>query len=225
MPTGMQVVRFIAGGLALCGLMVFTFAFLEWRDRTQFLREAIETTGEVVEAREFRTAGRKFSSTAYAFVVRFASNKGTIERDALDTSSSPRLSPGEKVRVWYSSTSPEHFRVDHFALMWGGVVVGLAIAFGLLGAGATAFWIAGGKSPRGVKMEAKLPEMARAWREGRLTRNSEYQALLIAFAFVGFPLLALAVSFLLLAPLVLQLIVGGALAWIAFRAIRARRRR
>jgi hypothetical protein len=219
----MVIVRIIAASLALCGLMVLSFAFLEWKDRTRFLAEAIETTGEVTAVRQFVRSGRKFSSTAYAFHVRFDSRRGPIERDALDTSSSPRLAVGEKVRIWYSDMNPEWFRIDHFALMWGGLVILLAIGGSFFASGLAAFWIAGGRSPRGVKMEARLPEIARAWREGRLARNSPYQALLIAFAFVVFPLLGAAIAFLLLAPLVLQIIVGGALAWIAFLAVRRRR--
>jgi hypothetical protein len=217
-------VRIVAASLALCGLMVLTFAFLEWRERTRFLAEALEATGEVVAVRQFATSGRKFSSTAYAFDVKYDSRRGSVQRASVDTSSSPRLAVGEKVRVWYSDVNPEIFRIDHFALMWGGLVILLALGGSFLGAGLTAFWIAGGRSPRGVKMEARLPEMARAWREGRLTRDSPYQALLVAFAFVGFPLLGAAIAFVLLAPGVLLVLVGGALAVIAFLAVRRRRR-
>ena len=219
----MVIVRIIAASLALCGLMVLGFAVVDWRGRAQFVAEAIETTGEVTGVREVVRSGRRFSSTAYAFHVKFDSRRGPIEREAMDTSSSPRLAVGEKVRVWYSDTNPEWFRIDHFALLWGSVVILLAIGGSMFASGLAAFYIAGGRSPRGVKMEARLPEIARAWREGRLTRNSPYQALLIAFALVVFPLLGAAIAFLLLAPLVLQIIVGGALAWIAFLAVRRRR--
>ena len=219
----MVVVRIIAASLALCGSMVLGFAVVEWRGQSRFLAEAIETTGEVTDVRQFITSGRKFSSTAYAFHVKFESRRGPIERAALDTSSSPRLAVGDKVRVWYSDVNPEWFRIDNFALLWGGVVFLFALGGSFFASGVAAFWIAGGRSPRGVKMEARLPEIARAWREGRLTRNSPYQALLIAFAFVAFPLLGAAIAFLLLAPLVLQVIVGLLLTAIIVGAIRKRR--
>jgi len=218
------IVRVIAALLALAGLAFLATGWVDWRDRSYFFADAVEAAGEVTEVPQRHTTGYRRSSTYYAFRVRFPTADGrVIQEEAMDSSSSPRFSPGDKVVVRYSRERPEWFRIDQFALSWGDVVIELAAGLGLVAAGLSAFWIAGGSSPRGVKMEARLPEIARAWREGRLTRDSPYQALLVAFAFVFFPLLAAVIAFLLLAPPVLQLLLGIALAAIAFGVARKRR--
>jgi NhaP-type Na+/H+ or K+/H+ antiporter len=132
---------------------------------------------------------------------------------------------GEKVALLYARDDPRLVNIDDFAMLWADVVVVFIVAAVLLASGGTAFWIAGGRpAGRRGRFEASLPEMQRAWRESRLTRDSEFQPVLIGFALAGFPVLGAAIAFVLFAPGVVQVIVVAILAWIALRVIRDKRR-
>ena len=222
----MKVIRVISALIALAGLAVLAFGIREWRETWGFLELSEPSRGEVTAVDQHRgTPGRKgIAPTFYSYKVRFKARDGsTIEEQALTTSSMPRFSVGESLGVRHFSPEPQLFMIDHFAMLWGDSVMLLAMGLSLLLSGATGFWIAGGRSERRVRNEAKLGEMAAAWRAGRLTRNSEYQGLLVAFAYVGFPLLAVAVLFVLIGHPVTQVLVGAFLVWIVFSVIRRAR--
>ena len=225
----MKIVRVIAAILALTGLVLIAFGIGGYRSQVKFLDNASDAAGEVTKVtRHTRTSGsgKHRTTTYYTFDVKFRTPRGeTIERPAMETSSSPRFLEGEKVQILFSREDPREFTIDDFAMLWADVVVLFVAGASLLAAGSAAFWIAGGKSARKVRNEAKLAELSRAWREGRLTRDSEFQGLLIAFALAGFPLLGGAILFALFADWVVQAIVGSILAFIAFQVLRARRRR
>ena len=127
--------------------------------------------------------------------------------------------------VLYNRIRPQDFNIDDFAMMWADVVVLATMAGAFLGAGLMAFWIAGGQPKLQGRREARLSEVIRAWRKGRLTRNSQFQPLLIAFAFAGFAILGGTIVFVLFAPGVVQFIVAAILAWMAFQVIRQKRRK
>ena len=225
----MKVVRVVAAILALTGLALLAFGVGGYRSQKEFLDNASEAAGEVTKVtrhtRSSRIGSKPSTTTYYSFDVRFRTPRGdAIEQAAMETSSSPRFFAGEKVNVVFSRADPRKFNIDDFAMLWADVVVLLVAGASLFAAGSAAFWIAGGKSARKVRTEAKLGEIARAWREGRLTRDSEFQGLLVAFALAGFPVLGGAILFALFADVVVQVIVGAILAFIAFQVLRARRR-
>jgi hypothetical protein len=209
----------------LVGAPALWFGIAEFHRQSQFVADAERADGEVTKVtRMTRTAIRHGTSTHYAYQVRFRTSAGTaIDENAAETSSSPRFIEGEKVGVLYLRERPREFQVDTFEMLWANTVVLLTIAGVFLGAGATAFYIAGGKSTRRGRSAATLPEVARAWSEGRLTRDSEYQGLLIAFAFAGFPIAGGILVFILFAPGIVQVIIGGMLLWIAIQVFRQRR--
>lgn len=201
-------------------------AITAYRAQVGFLADTLATTGEVVSlSRHSGTGLRGRTATWYSFRVRFRTITGDVaEGEARETASSPRFAVGETVAVLYSRDRPQDFNIDDFAMLWADVVVFATVAGTFLGAGLSAYWVASGRPKTAGRTEARLPEVVRAWREGRLTRHSEFQPLLIAFAFAGFPILGGTIVFVLFAPGVVQVIVAAILAWIAFQVIRQKRR-
>lgn len=223
----MKILRIISAVLMLVGLGALAAALSSYRTQAQFIDDASTATGEVTKVVTLTSHSRKGSSTYYAFEVRFMTPRGdTVQGRAMQTSSSPDFAEGERVPVLFSRDKPSVFTIETFGMLWVSTVVPLVIGACLLGAGAAAFWIAGGRPPGGrVRYESNLREMARAWREGRLTRDSAFQPLLIAFTFVGFGLGGAVLLFLLFVNPVVQAIVGALLALVMFRAIMANRRK
>ena len=221
----MRVIRAISAILALAGLLTLGFALERYRTQARFVENADAAIGEVTQlTRRSSTGVRNRTSTYYTFRVAFRTPGGeSVEEEAMESSTSPRFSEGEKVPVLFARVRPRDFNIDEFAMLWADVVVLFIIGGSLLGAGSSAFWIAGGRSQRKARTEANLAEVARAWREGRLTRDSEFQGLLVGFALAGFPLLGATLLFVLFAPWPVQLIVGAILAYIAIQVIRDRR--
>lgn len=224
----MKIVRALCAILILAGLGMLLLALHGYRDQSRFVADAATASGEVVEVMQRVSSGiRGKTSTHYAYRVRFRTASGeTVDADAMEISSSPHFIVGEQVALLHERANPRRVTFDHFAMLWADIVVQFIVAAVLLGSGGTAFWVAGGRrTGRPGRFEATLPEMRRAWREGRLTRDSEYQPLLIACAFVGFPLLGGLLAFLLFAPGVVQVSVGAILLGIAIQVIRDKRRR
>ncbi len=223
----MKIVRAICAILAIAGLAIVTLALQDYRARSRFAAEAAQANGEITEVTRHLSSGmRKGNTTYYRFRVRFSSANGEpVEAHAMETSSSPRFAVGEKVPLLYARANPREVNIDDFAMLWADVVVLLIVAAVLLVAGGTAYWIAGGHGGRRAgRTQASLTEMARAWREGRLTRDSEFQPLLVAFAFVVPALLGGIIAFALFAPGVVRAIVAAILAWVAIRVVRDKRR-
>ena len=208
------------------GLAPLFFAIDHYRTQVRFLGAAQRTLGKVISQSRHSGSGlRGHTATWYSFRLSFQTAAGqVVEGDAMQTSSSPRFGEGQEVPVLYNPIRPQDFNIDDFAMLWADVVVLATVAGTLMGAGLSAFWISGGQPKRQGRSEARLSEVTRAWREGRLTRNSEFQPLLIAFAFAGFPVLGGTLLFVLFAPRVVQLIVAAILAWTAFQVVRRKRR-
>lgn len=221
----MKIVKIISAILVVAGMVMIAFARHNYRVQVRFMDDAIAATGEVTaQTRQSSSGLRGRTSTWYTFRVRFRTATGeVVEGEAMATSTSPRFAEGQQVPVLYFRSAPQEFNIDDFAMLWADAVVLGTIGVSFLGAGLTAFWTAGGNPRRKGRTEASLPELIRAWREGRLTRNSEFQPLLIAFAFVGFPLAGGTILFVLFAPGVVQIAVATILVWIAFSVARGRR--
>jgi hypothetical protein len=221
----LKIVRIISAVFIVLGLATLAAAISEYRERAAFADNASAVTGEVTKLTQRTRSGRKGTSTYYTFTVRFVTPRGdTVEAEAMDSSSSPLYAEGERVPILFSRTKFSDFTFDHFTMLWGDAVMFAVVAGGFLGAGVSAFWIAGGRRRSEARSEATLPEIVRAWRQGRLTRDSEFQGLLVAFAFAGFFLLTGTILFVLFAPWLVQAIVAGILVVIAFKAVRARRK-
>ena len=117
----------------------------------------------------------------------------------MTTLSSPFHSEGDKVEVLFSRDDPRKFVIDTFRMVWGDFAVLLAIGAGFLGAG--------------------VAPMVASFSRGRARAEIR-----IALGIVIPLVLAGATLFALFAPWPVQVIVGGALVYIAFHAVRARRR-
>ncbi len=222
----MKIVRVICVILVVAGLAAFAFALQSYRMQARAIDDARSAIGEVTAlTRHSGPDLRGRTATWYAFRVRFVAATGQlVEGDARRTASAPRFAVGQSVPVLYSGAHPSDFDIADFAMLWADVIVLFTIAGAMLATGCTAYWLAGGPKHPAGRTQAKLTEVVRAWREGRLRRNSEFQPLLVALAFVGFPLLGGVVIFVLFAPAVVQGIVLVILAVTAFQAIRRGRR-
>ena len=195
----MKIVRLVAALIFLAGLGMLALAVIEWRETRAFLADSLAAEGEVTEQQRRVGSTRKGTSTYYAFRVRFRTSAGSvIEEFALETSSSPYFSQGQKVPVLYARDDPQHFNIDDFTMLWADTVTLFTISGALLASGGGAFWVA-----RGRKVRAEV----------------------VAVAFVVPVLLGGAILLLVLANGVVLAIVGAILAWIAIGVIRKKRAR
>ena len=82
------------------------------------------------------------------------------------------------------------------------------LGFCFAACGATNLWITELPPQQGLTSSANLSDLKEAYRNGRLTRNSEYQGLLVGFSFFGFALLAFAIMIFVFAGTFVKVLIG-----------------
>jgi hypothetical protein len=99
------------------------------------------------------------------------------------------------------------------------------LGFCFAACGATNLWITELPSQQGLTSSANLRDLKEAYRSGRLTRNSEYQGLLVAFSFIGFGLLGAAVMIFVFAGTFIKILVAILAIYMLMQIMFGRRKR
>ena len=138
---------------------------------------------------------------------------------------SPDYAVGEVVPVLYTADIPRRAAIDEFALLWS--TFGLLTILGgcLLGTGACNLWITAAPARAKIRTAVSVRELKEAFRAGRLTRDSEYQGLLVAFSFVGFAVLGLSVAVVVFASATMKMIITALLLYTLVQIVRGRQSR
>jgi len=222
----MIVIKILSVIALLVGVILLVAGISAYSERQAFLARAQPASGVIIgiERETSSMSGRTFTSFYYR--VRYATQRGdSLEFRTAEGSSSPEYSISETVPILYAPDNPQQAVINTFGFLWGSTGVLLIVGGSLLGIGGCNLWITAVPARKKIRTIATLPELFAAYRAGRLTRDSEYQGLLVAFTIVGFGLLAISTSLLLFAPLVLKLLIATLLTIIAFQIARSSRTR
>ena len=225
----MIVIRVISSIFILVGIVFLIFSVSAFRYRKDFIDRASPARGtitEVIPKRPSTMIGSRSSfAIQYYYKVRYETRRGeSIEFVNSDWHGSPEYRVGQEVPVLYHPEDPGKAAVNSFSLLWFnfGLLSVLGVCF--LGAGSCNLWITA-LPAKGFRKEVSLRELKEAFRSGKLTRDSEYQGLLVAFSFVGFALLCVTIMILLFASATVKFILVILLLYTLIQAARGRRRR
>ena len=222
----MKAVQVVSVTIALAGILLIGLSVPRFTRQMDFIDAASTTRGEITEVA--RRTGRSFRMgwiTNYLYKVRFQTDGGeTVEVFSPEGQSTPEYEVGDVVTILYAPDDPRQAAIDAFALLW--FDVGVLMVFGgcFLWAGLCGIRIAAGRGTCS-RTEFKLSEIRQAFRDGRLTRDSEYQGFLVAITFVGFGILAPTVSVVLFGSTTLRIVLGGILLVVVAQIVNRRRRR
>ena len=223
----MKVIRVISFFFVAVGIVLLLFGVREFRAKKAFISIAKPVTGTVTEVIKRQRSGSKGSTTTvYHYRIAYeVQGQGNFEFVSDSSHSSPEYKVTDAVPVLYIPGKPELAEINTISLLWFKFGLLTVLGFCFAGAGACNLWITELSPPQGIRTEANLRELKQAYRSGRLTRNSEYQGLLVAFTFVGFALLGAAVMILIFAGTFTKVIVTGLVLYVVIRIILARRKK
>ncbi|MCA1636506.1 MAG: DUF3592 domain-containing protein [Acidobacteria bacterium] len=225
----MLVIRVISSIFILVGIVLLAFGASALRYRKDFIARASPARGtitEVIRRRPSTMIGSRSSlAIQYYYKVRYETHRGeSTEFVNSDWQGSPEYAVGQEVPVLYHPGDPGKAAINSFSLLWFNSGFLGVLGACLLGAGACNLWITASPA-RGFRNEVSLQELKEAFRGGRLTRDSEYQGLLVALSFVGFALLGVTIMTLLFASATVKFILATLVLYTLIQAARGRRRR
>ena len=222
----MIVIRILSLIFVLTGVVLLIFSFSAFKYRKDFISRASLTHGsvtEVIRRRHSSTMRGSSLAVSHYYKVRYDTDRGqSIEFVNSESHGSPEYKVGEEVPVLYHPDDPSRAAINSFALLWFnfGLLSVLGVCF--LGAGLCNLWITASPA-RGFRNEVTLRELREAFRQGKLTRGSEYQGLLVAFSFVGFAFFGVAIMVLLFASSTIKFIVAVLMLYMLVQVVRGRR--
>jgi hypothetical protein len=221
----MKVIRIISFVFVAAGILLLVFGYREYKLKKAFTDQAQSTTGKVAEViKRVRRGTKGHTSTAYHYRVSYQANGQQKEFVSDKSHSSPEYQIGDAVPVLYIP-NPERAEINTVSLLWFNFGLLTVLGFCLAGCGATNLWITELPPQQGLTTSANLRDLKEAYRSGKLTRNSEYQGLLVAFSFVGFALLALAVMIFVFAGTFIKILVAILGIYMFLRILFARRQK
>ena len=225
----MIVIRVISSIFILAGIALLIFSASALRYRKDFIDRASPTRGtitEVIRKRPSTMIGSRSSfAIQYHYKVKYETGRGeSIEFVNSDWQGSPEYQVGQEVSILYHPDDPGKAAINSFSLIWFNSGFLGVLGACLLGAGACNLWITA-LPAKGFRNEVSLRELKEAFRGGGLTRDSEYQGLLVALSFVGFALLGVTIMSLLFASATVKFILAALMLYTLIQAARGRRRR
>lgn len=128
----MKTISVIKYTFTVLGLGMLFGAFTFYTNTQDFLKNALTTSGTVVEL----VSSRSSDSTTYRPVVEFKTQDGKlVEFTSSSGSNPPSFSEGEIVEVLYQESSPERAKINSFFSLWGGSTIlgGLGAVFFIVG--------------------------------------------------------------------------------------------
>ncbi len=220
-----KVIRIISFVFVAVGILLLVLAYREYKWKKAFTNQSQVATGKVTEVIKRTRSGSKGStSTAYYYRVAFQANDGKQKEFVSDKShSTPEYQIGDAAPVLYR-VNPERAEINTISLLWFNFGLLSVLGFCFAACGATNLWITELPPKQGLTSSANLRDLKEAYRSGRLTRNSEYQGLLVGFSFFAFALLGLAVMIFVFAGTITKFIIGILGAYMFIRIMLDRRK-
>ncbi len=222
----MKVIRIISFVFVATGILLLVFAYREYKAKKAFTQQAQATTGKVSEVIKRTRSGSKGSTTTdYQYRVVYQARDGKQKEFVSDKShSSSEYKIGDAVPILYRA-DPERAEINTISLLWFNFGLLSVLGFCLAACGATNLWITELPPQQGLTSSANLRDLKEAYRNGRLTRNSEYQGLLVGFSFFGFALLAAAIMIFVFAGAFTKILIGILAIYMLMRIVFDRRKR
>jgi Protein of unknown function (DUF3592) len=221
----MKVIRIISFVFVAAGILLLIFGYREYKLKKAFTNQAQATTGKVTEViKRVRSGSKGHKSTEYHYRVKYQADRIQKEFVSDKSHSSPEYQIGDDVPVLYLA-DPEHAEINTISLLWFNFGLLSVLGFCLAACGATNLWTTELPPQQGLTSAANLRDLKEAYRSGRLTRNSEYQGLLVAFSFIGFALLAAAIMIFVFAGTFIKILVGILAIYMFLRIIFANRKK
>lgn len=222
----MKVIRIISFVFVAAGILLLVLAYREYKLKKAFTNQAQAATGKVTEVIKRTRSGSKGSTTTeYYYRIAYQAKDGIQKEFVSDKShSSPEYQTGDVVPLLYRTDS-EHAEINTISLLWFKFGLLSVLGFCLAACGATNLWITELTPQQGLTSSANLRDLKEAYRSGRLTRNSEYQGLLVGFSFFGFALLAFVVMIFVFAGTFVKVLIGILSLYMFIRIMLDRRKR
>jgi hypothetical protein len=220
----MKVIRIISFVFIAAGILLLVFGYREYKLKKAFTNQAQATTGKVTEVIKRVRSGSKGTSTEYHYRVGYQGHDGSQKEFVSDKShSTAEYKIGDAVPVLYLA-NPERAEINTISLLWFNFGLLSVLGFCFAACGATNLWITELPPQQGITSSANLRDLKEAYRNGRLTRNSEYQGLLVGFSFFGFTLLAVTVMIFVFAGTFVKILVAILAVYMFMRIMFARRK-
>jgi len=221
----MKVIRIISIVFVAAGILLLVFGYREYKLKKDFTSQAQATTGKVTEVvKRVRRGSKGHTSTEYHYRVVYQAESNQKEFVSDKSHSSPEYHIGDAVPVLYLS-NPERAEINTISLLWFNFGLLTVLGFCFAACGATNLWITELPPQQGLTSSANLRDLKEAYRSGRLTRNSEYQGLLVGFSFVVFALLGVAVMIFVFAGTFPKILVAILAIYMFLRIMFARRKK
>jgi hypothetical protein len=221
----MKIIRIISFVFVAAGILLLVFGYREYKLKKAFTNLAHATTGKVTELiKRIRHGTKGHTSTAYHYRVSYQVDGQQKEFVSDKSHTTAEYQIGDSVPVLYLS-NPERAEINTISLLWFNFGLLAVLGFCFTACGATNLWITELPPQQGLTSSANLRDLKEAYRNGRLTRNSEYQGLLVAFSFVGFAFLAAAVMIIVFAGTFIKILVAILVIYMFMRIIFSRRKK
>jgi hypothetical protein len=179
-----NVLRVIAVAFLVTGAGFTSCASRIYDERRAFFERARPAAALVLEVTRHTGTGRRAGSWS-AYQLEFKTAGGDVVRaKADDTDSLAEYQQGQAVPVVYAPGDPTRVAIDTFNHRWSRVGLPGTLGAGFLLQGLLPLWLTAAR-PRSRATSAAGRDLWRAFREGRLRRDAEYQPLLIALSFLG----------------------------------------
>jgi hypothetical protein len=208
------VIKVISVIFVLAGLALLGFGVPEYARTRDFIEKASPAQGTITEVIPRTTRSRKgTASTSYYYRVTYATGYGAaIEFVNGEETASPEFRPGETVPVLFDPGEPSKAAIDSFALLWFDCALLNVLGGFFLATGLCNLWITAVPA-RGIRNEATLRELKEALLSGKLTRQSRYQGLMVAFTFAGFAFLGAAIMVVFFSSTTARAVIGALAAY------------
>ena len=208
------VIKVLSLVFVLAGLALLGFGVPEYARTRDFIETARPAQGTVTEVIPRTTRSRKgTASTSYYYRVTYATDYGaTIEFVNDEETASPEFRAGETVPVLFNPGEPGKAAIDSFALLWFDCALLIVLGGFFLGTGLCNLWVTAVPA-RGIRNEATLRELKEALLSGKLTRQSPYQGLMVAFTFAGFAFLGVAIMVVFFSSITAKIVIGALVAY------------
>ncbi|HEY7160295.1 MAG TPA: DUF3592 domain-containing protein, partial [Acidobacteriota bacterium] len=202
----MKVIRIISFVFVSVGILLLVLGYREYKFKKAFINQAQATTGKVTEVIKHTRRGSKgHTSTEYHYRVVYQADSTQKEFVSDKSHSTAEYQIGDVVPVLYHSDRAE---INTISLLWFNFGLLTVLGFCLAGCGAMNLWITELPPQQGIATSANLRDLKEAYRNGRLTRNSEYQGLLVAFSFFGFAVLGFVIMIFVFAGTFIKILVA-----------------
>lgn len=138
----MNIIKTVGGIFLLVGLAMLAATNYLYFDQSDFIANAKEADGQVIDLIRKQQNDDGSTSTTYSAVVRFTDDQ-SVSHEFIDRVSSnpPRYSKGQDVHLLYEPENPANAIVDDFWGRWAMVAIlgGMGGIFSLVG-GAMFYW-------------------------------------------------------------------------------------